>query len=342
MAGSTVYFARDDDGLRVALGNAGLSRFEGRAVPIKLHMGEPGNPYFIRPAIARIVADAVREAGGHPYLFDTVVAYPGERSHRKGYERVAYRHGFTRERTGCNVTIGERGVRVLEADVALEVATQLHESDCMVVLSHVKGHIQAGFGGAIKNLGMGGVTKASKRRVHHMSVPVHDAERCTACGLCVAACPSNALSVEEGWRIDRRKCEGCGKCVVACTTGAMRFEVMSLARGLAISAMACVRGKEVIYVSSLHNIAESCDCDSSPGRIVCPDIGYLVGTDAAAIDAAALDLVDGIMPDVFLRTTGVDPREQVRCAVELGMCKSYTLREVQTGPGTTADSAHRR
>jgi hypothetical protein len=241
---------------------------------------------------------------------------------------VAYRHGFTRDSVGCNVTIGERGVRVVEAKVALEVATQLHEADCMVVLSHVKGHVQAGFGGAIKNLGMGGVTKASKRRVHFMSVPVHDAGICTDCGLCVTACPSHALSIENGWRIDRRKCEGCGKCVTACQTGAMRFDVMSLARGLAISAMACTRNKDVVYVNSLHNIAENCDCDPSPGGIVCPDIGYLVGSDAAAIDAASLDLIDRAAPDVFLRCTGVDPREQIRHAVELGMNGQYSLCEI--------------
>ncbi len=237
MAGSTVYFARDDEGVVAALRRVDLSCFDDKAVPIKLHMGEPGNPCFIRPALARLIAAAVRDAGGHPFLFDTVVAYPGERSHRRGYERVAQRHGFTRAGVGCNVTIGERGVRVLEDDVALEVATQLHEADCMVVLSHVKGHIQAGFGGAIKNLGMGGVTKASKRRVHYMSIPVHSGDACTACGLCVDACPSHALSVDDGWHIDRRRCEGCGKCVVACRTGAMQFEVMSLARGLAVSAM---------------------------------------------------------------------------------------------------------
>jgi uncharacterized Fe-S center protein len=328
MAGSTVYFAPEPEGIKRALRTIDLGRFSGKPVPIKLHMGEPGNPYFLRPELAQLVVTEVRVAGGLPFLFDTVVAYPGERSHRRGYERVASLHGFTRDRVGCSVTIGDHGVRVVEADVALEVATQLHESDCMVVLSHVKGHIQAGFGGAIKNLGMGGVTKASKRRVHHMSVPVHDTEACTLCGRCVPACPSHALTIEGGWGIDRRKCEGCGKCVAACTSGALRFEVMSLARGLAISAMACVRNKDVVYVSSLHNIAENCDCDPAPGRILCPDIGYLVGTDAAAIDAASLDLVDRIAPEVFLRCTGVDPRAQVQYAVELGMDAQYSLREI--------------
>lgn len=328
MAESTVFFARDDVGLRVALRSMDLTCFMGKAVPVKLHMGEPGNPCILRPALAQLVVAEVKEAGGRPFLFDTVVAYPGERSHRRGYERVAYRHGFTRENVGCNVTIGERGVRVVESDVALEVATQLYEADCMLVLSHVKGHIQAGFGGAIKNLGMGGVTKASKRRVHYMSIPVHDPAVCNACGLCVAACPSHALSVERGWSIDRGKCEGCGKCVNACLNNAMRFEVMSLSRGLAISAMACTRGKDVVYVNSLHNIAENCDCDPSPGRILCPDIGYLVGTDAAAVDAASLDLVDRVAPDIFRSVTGVDPRDQVRNAVDLGMCGEYALREV--------------
>ena len=328
MEGSTVYFTTGIEGVRTALEAVGLSRFAGRSVPVKLHMGEPGNPHFLRPELARVVVAAVKDGGGQPLLFDTVVAYPGERSHRQGYERVAQRHGFTRANVGCGVAIEERGVRVVVEDVALEVATQLHDASCLVVLSHVKGHIQAGFGGAIKNLGMGGVTKASKRRVHHMSIPVHDAERCTLCGRCVTACPSDALLVDQEWHIDRGSCEGCGRCVSACSVRALRFEVMSLARGLAIGAMACVQGKDVVYVNSLHNIAQNCDCDPSPGHLICPDIGYLIGTDAAAVDAASLDLVDGQEPDVFLRTTGVDPREQVREAVALGMNGRYALVEV--------------
>ncbi len=328
MSDGTVYFVRDLRRVRVALEHLELSRFADAAVAVKLHMGEPGNPYYISPEVAGEVVAAIKASGGRPFLFDTVVAYPGERSHRHGYERVAQKHGFTRERVGCGVTIGERGVRVVVADVALEVATQLHEVEHMVVLSHVKGHIQAGFGGAIKNLGMGGVTKASKRRIHHMSIPVYDALSCTACGRCVDACPSRALSIDDGWQIDRGRCEGCGKCVAACSSGALHFEAMSLARGLAIGAAACTRGKHVLYVNSLHNIAQNCDCDSSPGRIVCPDIGYVVGCDAAAVDAASLDLIDRVQPEVFLRTTGVDPRDQVREAETLGMCPRYSLVEL--------------
>ncbi len=328
MSYSNVYLTRNQAAVPEALRMADLTRFRGKAVPIKLHMGEPGNPYFISPELARLVASEVSDAGGCPFLFDTVVAYPGERSHRRGYERVVRRHGFYEDNVGCNITIGEHGVRVVEGDVAIEVATQIYETDCMVVLSHVKGHIQAGFGGAIKNLGMGAVTKASKRRIHCMSMPIHDDGKCTYCGRCVSSCPSSALTVNREWFIDRSKCEGCGKCVLVCAEHALRFETMSLAEGLAISAMACIRNKEVVYVSSLHNIAQNCDCDSSPGPIICPDIGYLVGTDAAAIDAAALDLIDHLAPGVCVRCTGVDPREQITHAAALGMCDTYRLSEL--------------
>lgn len=325
---STVYFTRREEDIPAALRLAGVDRFSGAAVPVKLHMGEPGNPYALQPALARTVVGAIIDAGGRPFLFDTTVAYPGERSRRDGYERVARRHGFTLENVGCSTVIGDRGVRTVESGVAVEVATALHDASCMLVLSHVKGHIQAGVGGAIKNLGMGGVTKASKRLIHHMARPVHNRALCTLCGRCGAACPSAALSVDTEWHFDGAACEGCGKCALACDTGALQFEVMSLARALAISALACVRGKDVLYVSSLHNMAANCDCDPNPGGIICPDVGYLIGSDAAAVDAAALDLIDRVKPDVFKRCTGVDPRDQVREAASLGMNDRYVLREL--------------
>ena len=322
-----IFFTRDMARLPGLMRLCGIEQFARESVPVKLHMGEPGNPYIIRPDLARTVATALLHVGAVPFLFDTTVAYPGDRSHKKGYEKVARRHGFTREAMGCDVVVGDEGVKAVDSGVALDVATQIHDASCMVVLSHVKGHIQAGFGGAIKNLGMGGVTRESKRRIHHMSVPVRGEHGCTLCGLCADACPAGAISVDNGWYIDRILCEGCGKCVLACPSGVLTWEVMSLAQGLAIGAHACVKGKKVVYVNSLHNIAESCDCDPNPGRIVCPDIGYLVGTDAAAIDAASLDLIDEREPGIFKRCTGVDPRTQVSYAVDLGMNAAYTLRD---------------
>ena len=324
----TVFFTADRQLLPHAMLLCGVEGFAGESVPVKLHMGEPGNPYILRPELARTVAGVVESVGASPFLTDTTVAYPGQRSHKKGYERVAQKHGFTKERVGCPVVIDDEGVKVVEAGIALEVAASMHAARCMVVLSHVKGHIQAGFGGAIKNLGMGGVTKASKRRIHHMAVPVHDASLCTLCGECSQVCPVGAIAVESEWTIDRGECEGCGKCVLVCPVSALRVEVMSLAEGLAISARACTRDKTVIYVNSLHDIAEGCDCDPNPGRIVCPDIGYVVGTDAAAVDAASLDLIDEVRPGVFKEWTRVDPRPQISYAVEHGMNADYVLERL--------------
>jgi len=323
-----VYFTTTQHLLPDAMRLCGLDHFSPQQVPVKLHMGEPGNPYIIRPELVRVVVDAIVAAGARPFLLDTTVAYPGERSHKKGYERVAVRHGFARENVGCDVVIDDTGVRVVEDGVALEVALHMHSARCMVVLSHVKGHIQAGFGGASKNLRMGGVTKASKRRIHHMAVPVHDEALCTLCGECARVCPAGALAVDSEWHIDRSECEGCGKCVLVCQPRALRVEVMSLARGLAIAARACTRDKSVIYVNSLHQIAEGCDCDPNPGGIICPDIGYVVGTDAAAVDAASLDLVDEVRTDVFKEYTRVDPRAQVTDAVEQGMNAGYVLERL--------------
>ncbi|MBN1855798.1 MAG: DUF362 domain-containing protein [Dehalococcoidia bacterium] len=326
--GTMVYFTEDREQIGKALALCNIAAFAGQMVAVKLHMGEPGNPYIVKPELARSIVDSVRGAGGVPFLLDSVVAYAGERSYRRGYEKVAQRHGFTHEAMGCEVIIADEGVRVVEAGVALEVVTPMYDSQCMVVLSHVKGHIQAGFGGAIKNLGMGGVTKASKNLIHHNAEPVHNPDECTLCGICAEACPMGAISVDDEWHIDRDCCPGCGKCVLSCNTGALTFKVMSLNEGLAISARACTAGKTALYVNSLHNIADVCDCDPNPRQIICPDIGYLIGADAAAVDAATLDIIDAVRPGVFKQSTGVDPRPQVSHAVALGMNDHYSLQRL--------------
>ena len=322
---TVVYFTEKREQLGEALALCGIAKFAGQKVPVKVHMGEPGNPYILSPELARTVVTAVKSAGGLPFLLDTTVAYRGERSYRQGYERVAHKHGFTHEAVGCDVVIADEGVPVTESSVALEVATPMYDATCMLVLSHVKGHIQAGFGGAIKNLGMGGVTKESKNLIHHNAEPVYHADECTLCGLCAEACPMGAITVDDTWSINRNWCPGCGKCVLTCNAGALSFKVMSLNQGLAISARACTKGKTVLYANSLHNIADVCDCDPNPREIVCPDVGYLIGTDAAAVDAATLDLIDELRPGVFAKSTGVDPRPQVSHAVDLGMNDKYSL-----------------
>ena len=321
-----VYFFKETDKVLSALDLLGISDFSGARVPIKLHMGEPGNRYFISPSFVKLVVQKLKDIGAEPFLFDTTVAYPGPRSTREGYERAAYQHGFRKDIIGCEVIIGEEGVEVVEGGHTFEVARDIYESTHLVVLSHVKGHIQAGFGGAIKNLGMGGVTRESKQMIHFMSLPRHLAEKCNLCGTCAEACDFQAITVDSEWR--RVDCPGCGKCVSVCPNGALSYEVMDLQRGLALAAKACTRGKRVLYINTLINITRNCDCDPNPDPIICPDIGYLASSELAAIDKASLELIDKAEPGIFEKVNAVDPSKQVRYAQEIGLPTTYEVRRL--------------
>lgn len=323
-----VYFFTETNKLLSALDLLGIENFRGRRVPIKLHMGQPGNRYYISPSIVKLVVGRLKGLGAEPFLFDTTVTYPGLRSTTEGHGRVAYKHGFGENEMGCKVVIGEEGVKVVEGAHSFEVAREIYESTHLIVISHVKGHVSAGFGGAIKNLGMGGVTKGTKRIIHHMSTPKLSAEECDLCGSCVEVCPYQAITVDEEWRYNSAACDGCGKCVSACSSGALSYEVMDLQKGLVLAAKACTRGKRVLCINALVNITRSCDCDSHPGPIICPDIGYLASNELAVIDRASLELINKVKPGVFEKVNRIDPSKQVRYAEEIGLLSSYQLRKL--------------
>lgn len=319
-----VYFFTEAEKLLTALDLLGIKNFSGARVPVKLHMGEPGNKYYISPSVAKLVVGRLKDIGADPFLFDTTVAYHGPRSTRDGYVKAAYRHGFGDE-MGCEVVIGEEGVKVVEGGCSFEVAKEIYESSHLVVLSHVKGHVQTGFGGAIKNLGMGGVTKNTKRMIHRMSTPKHSVEKCDLCGTCAEACPNHAITVDSDWRYDSIACGGCSTCVSVCPNEALSYEIMDLRKGLALAAKACIWGKRVLYINALVNITRSCDCEPHPGPIICPDIGYLAANGLAAIDRASLELINEVKPGLFEEVNRIDPSRQVQYAQEIGFPASYKL-----------------
>ncbi|MCK5341953.1 MAG: DUF362 domain-containing protein, partial [Candidatus Heimdallarchaeota archaeon] len=255
-----------------------------------------------------------------PFLYDTTVLYESPRNNVTGYESVTERHGFTQKNVGCPVKIDDTGFLITLHEHTFEIGTEIQNATHIIALSHVKGHVATGMGGAIKNLGMGGVTKESKKMMHYGAKPIYNSDTCTYCEICAKVCPFHAINVENGqWQIRERACFGCGVCVENCELNALEFTTADFQFMLALATKACVTNKRVIYINDVNRIARSCDCDPQAGPIICPDIGYLVSTDPVAIDTASLDLINKKRNDVFLKENHVNPSKQLQYGEELGL-----------------------
>ena len=325
-----VVFFADSKNLEEALKNFNIQSFSHKSVPVKLHMGELKNKHFIKPDFTKAVVDVLKKVGANPYLFDTTVSYSGKRHTKEGYKEVVKIHGFTNENIGCNVVIDDTGVMVIVEDREFEVADHIFNATHMFALTHVKGHVATGLGGAIKNFGMGGVTKETKRKMHHGSRPIYQKDACTYCGICAEVCPFEAIDVNMNtWNRNTTECFGCGVCVDACKTNAIIHRDADIQYVIACAAKACVKDKNVIYLNELKRIAKSCDCDPSADPIICPDIGYLVSNDPVAIDKASLDLINDIKGNIFEKENKISPYKQIKFGEEIGLGSSaYQLIEL--------------
>ena len=134
----------------------------GSRVAVKLHMGEEGNKYFLKPEWAKKIVNILKHLGLKPFLFDSPVIYGGQRDSSAKYYKTAEKHGFSEKSIGCPVIVSDDGVDVKTYNLNAQVCKPIYESVYMLVLSHVKGHSCSGFGAAIKNLGMGGTSKKTK------------------------------------------------------------------------------------------------------------------------------------------------------------------------------------
>ena len=325
-----VAFFSDLEKLHEALKIFDIQNFAGKRIPVKLHMGEIKNKYYSKPDFVKLVIDELKMDNVDPYLFDTTVAYPGLRHSKSGYQKLAKIHGFTLKKVGCNVVIDDEGIPITVENRDYDVAEHLVESTHIFAISHVKGHVATGMGGAIKNFGMGGVTKETKIKMHHGSKPMYQKDACIYCGVCAEVCPFNALKVKENfWRQNTRSCFGCGVCVDACKNNALRYKDADFQYVLACAAKACVQDKNVIYLNELKRISRSCDCDPFADPIICPDIGYLVSDDPVAIDKASLDFIHDVKENVFEKENKVSPFKQITYGEDIGLgSSSYTLIEL--------------
>ncbi|MFP3898094.1 MAG: DUF362 domain-containing protein [Dehalococcoidia bacterium] len=343
-------------GLRALFSGVGDVISAGDSVAVKLHMGEYGGSAYLRPPLVRRVCDLIKEAGGKPFVTDTTTLYAGGRFNGREYLATAAFNGFTEQSMGVPIIIadGEQGYdgewvevprRVSGCDLdRVKVAREILRADSMIVLTHVKGHPLSGFGGSIKNVAMGCVTKESKAAQHKVNRGVIDISKCTGCGQCVEACRFGALRlVDEKMVRDEEKCMSCNGCLYRCPEGVFslppgaqdRFQVYVAHAAAGVMSRF---DSTVAFINFVQDVTPLCDCVAPSGPPVVPDIGILASKDMAAIDKASLDLIAESKPlgkfagidsrDILGQINGTDCLVQVRAAQELGLGHmDYEMRE---------------
>lgn len=264
----------------------------GDRIAVKLHMGEPGNVHFIKPEQVKPITDALVNAGCKPYLFDTPVIYRSPRDNVTSYLESAAEHGFTEHFLDIPIVVSNRSAAVQGNLMEYQLASDPLEADAVLLLSHVKGHMASGMGGAIKNVGMGCMSKETKGAIHKGGEPYYT-KGCTQCMECVENCPTENIRIDEDrpW-FDCTWCPGCSNCAIVCPencispTLGLFDELIAEAASLAHS-----RYKKVYAINVLKNITRLCDCVANSGPVLLDDIGFICGKDMLSVDIASLRLI---------------------------------------------------
>ena len=279
---------------------------EGKFVAIKMHFGELGNISYLRPNYAKAVADMVKEAGGIPFLTDCNTLYPGSRKNAIEHMYCAWENGFTPMTVGCPVIIGDGLKGTDDIAVPVEGGTYIKEAkigraimdaDIFISLTHFKGHEMTGFGGTIKNIGMGCGSRAGKKAQHSNGKPTIDPEVCRGCKRCMRECANQGLEFDETTKkmhVNAENCVGCGRCLGACNFDAIRFvndaATKELNCRMAEYAKAVVDGRPNFHISLIVDVSPYCDCHGENDAPILPNVGMLASFDPLALDQACADL----------------------------------------------------
>ncbi len=343
------------------LGRVGLADAiaDGDLVAVKLHFGEQGNTGFVHPIYLREVVRRIREVGGNPFLTDANTLYRGERANAVDHLACAIHNGFSFATVDAPLIIadGLDGRDAVDVPVAgkhfdsVRIGSAAVHADAMVVVTHVKGHEATGFGGALKNVGMGLGCRSAKQRMHADFRPEVAAAKCTACARCVKWCPVGAIVIgpDRVAEVDYATCYGCGECVASCPYAAIATQwttdATSLQEKIVEHAAGALDGKDgkIVYLSFVTAVSPDCDCWSFSDAPIVPDLGVLVSTDIVAIEQASYDLVtqaiglagslgEGMSSgdDKFAAITGVDGTHVIAYAEEMGLgTRDYQLVTVE-------------
>lgn len=273
---------------------------------LKIHFGEEGNAGFVKPEYVKVINNALVSKGAITTLADTNTLYKGRRTNSTEHLKLAYEHGFTKERSGVEVVIPDDSKKENTIDIEInqkfiktaKLVRLFSEADAIIGISHFKGHIMTGFGGGLKNLGMGCASREGKLMQHSNVSPVVYEQKCIGCGECERICPVKAIRIENNKSvINGVKCIGCASCIAVCPTHAIDVNWESggsmLQEKMVEYASAVMKGKKekIVFFNFAIKITKECDCLAKDDPCICPDVGILASNDPVSIDKASLDLV---------------------------------------------------
>jgi uncharacterized Fe-S center protein len=264
----------------------------GDRIAVKIHMGEPGNTTHVPASLSAQIVGALNRIECRPFIFDTPVVYRSPRSSVESYLKSAAGHGYTESHIGAPIVISDRSTPIKGKLMTYNVAQDVLDADGVLLLTHFKGHMASGMGGAIKNIGMGCMSKETKGAIHTGGEPVYD-EGCTECGNCVENCPTKNIRLEDGqpW-FDCTWCPGCSNCAIICPENCISPKVALFDEAIAEAAViAHDRFKKVYAINVLRNITKLCDCIANSGPVIADDIGFVCAGDMLTADIASLDII---------------------------------------------------
>ena len=300
---------------------------------IKLHFGEQGCTTYLNPNLVKILSNNIT----NPSLIECNVLYKGARTLKDTHLKLAKQHGFTF--APIVIADGNSGDNFIEIEInkkhfkKIKIGKEIQNFKNLIIFSHFTGHIAAGFGGALKNLGMGLASRAGKLSMHCKTKITINPEKCTACNICIENCPANAISYKNKKAfIDEKKCIGCAKCIAVCPQKAPTIPWSSV-RGKDIQeriveyCFGINKICDIIYFTSLQNITLECDCIESSQKPIIKNIGILASSDPVAIDKASIDLVKKeLRKDPFNNYNNIDSSFQLDYAEKLNLgSKNYKL-----------------
>lgn len=280
--------------------------FKDKFTAIKIHFGEPGNLSYLRPNYSKVIVDLIQKQGGKVFLTDCNTLYIGRRKNALEHLDAAYENGYNPFATGCHMIIADGLKGTDEAIVPIngdyikkaKIGRAMMDADIFISLTHFKGHELTGFGGTLKNVGMGCGSRAGKMEMHSAGKPEVDKKSCTGCGACIRNCAQEAISFDQRHKagIDHKKCVGCGRCIGICNFDAVKpmFDETNdiLDCKIAEYAYAVLKDRPQFHVSLVVDVSPYCDCHAENDVPIVPDVGMFASFDPVAIDMACVDAVN--------------------------------------------------